>query len=580
MTGFELLLHIVGGVALLLWATRLVRTGILRAFGNRLRRVLGRVIAKRVRAFAIGIGLAALLQSATATALLAMSFAGSGLLQVAPGIALMLGADVGSTLVVQALSFDLSWLSPALLSLGVVLFLSSEKRTVRQVGRIVIGLGLMLLSLKLIVTASEPLRDSPTLQTVIGSLSGDPLMALLVAALVTWLAHSSVAMVLLIMSLAGIGVIPVGLGMVLVLGANVGSSLIPLALTAHGAPLVRRIPLGNLLFRLAAALLVLPFLEPLLPGLAASAAGAARQIANFHTAFNLGLALLFLPGVGLMARLTERLLPEPAATLPEGAGSRPSALDPTALDHPHLALSGAARELLRMADTVETMLRYALNALRHPSKELTAWIGRLDDDVDATHDAIKLYLAELSRRALSEEQSRRVLEMHSFAINLEHIGDIVEKSLLDLVEKKRRTGAEFSEAGWSEIAALHGRLLENMQLAITVFISGDLESARQLVAEKERFRALERQSSRSHLSRLQHGLSESIETSALHLDLLRDLRHINSHLASVAYPILDQYGELRDSRLKQRPRLEGDAARQGERDPTAPAEREQLQPHG
>lgn len=557
MSGFQLLLQIGGGVALLLWAARLVRTGIMRGWGGVLRQRLGRVIEHRGRAFLMGIGLAALLQSATATAILATSFAGSGLLKLAPGLALMLGADVGSTLVVQVLAFDLHWLAPALLIVGVVVFLSSERRLVRQFGRVVLGLGLMLLSLGLIVEASEPLRDSATLQMVIRSLSGDAILALVLAALLTWLAHSSVAIVLLIISLASIRVVPPDLALVLVLGANVGSSLIPLALTGTAGPVARRMPLGNLLYRLVAALIALSLVTPLASWLATLDMPVARQLAHFHTGFNLALALVFLPTVVVMARFLERVLPAPLPPPGEGRSmAPPSSLDEAVLVQPRLALAAASREILRMADRVESMLHQVPDVLDQADKAQMAAIAALDTEVDEMHRAIKLYLARLARGELGEEESRRVQELMAFAINLEHIGDVIEKSILDLAAKKRRTGSSFSDPGWKELMALHEQLLENLRLAITVFMSGDLESARQLMAEKERFRRLEQATSRAHIDRLQSGLADSIETSALHLDLVRDLRHINSHLAAVAYPILDQSGELRDSRMRVRPGAE------------------------
>lgn len=547
MSGHEVLLSIAGGVALLLWATRMVRTGIMRAYGPELRRLIGQTTRTRLSAFSVGLGVAGLLQSSTATALLANTFAARGLLTVMAGLAIMLGADVGSTLVVQVLSFDITWASPALILVGVICFMASSASKVQHIGRILIGVGLLLLSLTLIVGASAPLRGSEVLQSVVRPLAEDPILALLLAAVLTWIAHSSVAVVLLVMSLATSGVVPLELAFALVLGANIGSGIIPMMLTLSAGPISRRIPLGNLLFRVVGAVIALPLI-----GLAAPLVGAlegepARQVANFHTAFNLILAAVFLPLTGFAAGIAARLIPDRED---EEAGEITARyLDYSAVATPAVAMACATREVMRMADLVEIMLRGVIDAFESNDAQQVERLTQMDDDVDALHEAIKLYLTEASRQTLDEQESARCVELITFTTNLEHIGDIIEKNLLELAAKKIRKQLTFSEEGWAELKAMHGRVVQQMQLAMSVFVSRDVEIARRLLSEKEQFRDLEREGSERHLERLRDGQVQSIETSALHLDMLRDLKRIHSHLTSVAYPILETEGALRPSRL-------------------------------
>ncbi len=541
-----LLLNIVGSVALLLWATRMVRTGITRAYGAEIRSVLSRFTRHRMSSFALGVGVAGLLQSSTATVLLLVSFASRGLIAVSAGLALMLGADVGTTLVVQVVSFDISWLSPALILIGVIAFLGSSATYAQHIGRIFIGLGLLLLALQLIVTASEPLRDSAALRAIITPLAEDPILAVLLAALLTWLAHSAVAIVLLIMSFVAVGIVPVTLGFALVLGANIGSGITSMALTVSSSPAARRIPLGNLLFRFCGVIVALPLIGLLAPGLAVLEADAARQIANFHTLFNLALAAVFLPFTSVMARLMERIFQD--SEQPQGP-ARQKYLDPTAIATPTVALACATRELLRMADLVETMLRGVIDALGNSDSTQITRLSKLDDDVDALHEAIKLYLTRVSRSELDEKDSYRCIELIAFTTNLEHIGDIIDNTLLEIAQKKIKDKRTFSKEGWHELTEMHGRVVDQMQLSLSVFVSGDIVMARRLVALKEHFRDLERTGNEQHLDRLRSGKIESIETSALHIDILRDFKRIIAHLTSVAYPILDAEGELRRSRL-------------------------------
>ncbi len=555
--GHEILIDIAGGVALLLWATRMVKTGILRAFGGELRHWLGKALASPPRAFGVGLLVALAVQSATATSLILASFAQQGLVATVGGLLVILGADLGSSLVVQALSFDIHLLSPLLILGGVISFMGWDRPLTKHLGRAAVGLGLLLLSLSLIGHASAALRDSEGLASVLTGLAGDPLLALFLGALLTWAAHSSVAMILLVISLTMAGVMPTVLAFALVLGANVGGALVAVILTLRMNPVARRVPLANLLVKLLVAIVALLFLPLASEQLPLLEADAGRQVANFHTAFNLLVVLVCLPVSGLVARLVERLLPEGSVA---GAGPlQAKHLDEAAIERPAVALAAATREVMRLADVTETMLRQAMDTFEaKDSREIEA-LSRLDDDIDALHEAIKLYLTRLSRQQLSESESRRCFDIIQFTTNLEHIGDIIDKNLLDLAQKKLKNKLTFSADGWRELKAFHGLVLDQLQLAMAVFVSGDPVMARQMIAAKEKFRDLSHASAESHLARLRSGRIESLETSALHLDLLRDLKRINSHLVSVAYPILDAQGELRKSRLRKKPLPEAEA---------------------
>jgi phosphate:Na+ symporter len=546
VAGHTVLLNLLGGIALLLWATRMVRTGVLRAFGERFRRAVAQATSNPLRACLTGIGIASAVQSSSATGLIVVSFAERGLITLAGALAVMLGADVGSTLVVQALSFDLSALVPVILIAGVTAFMAFESTTVQQWGRILIGLALMILSLKMVVAASGELRGSAVLALVLNRLADDPILAVIVGAGLTWLFHSSVAMVLLVISLASAAMIPPVLGMALVLGANIGSGLIPIGLSLKAPPATQRVLFGNFAFRLAGAAVVLLLLSVFAGRIAAVESDPARQIANFHTLFNLALALVFLPFVGASARLLARLLPDKTATREPTIEH----LDDTLLDRPSIALGSATREVMRLADMVEIMLRETILAFGDDGEKRRQAVKRLDDPVDRLQEEIKLYLTRLTRNPLSEEDSRRAFDLILFTTNLEHIGDIIDKSLLELAAKKSRLRLAFSPEGWAEITALHARVVDQMRLAMTVFVTRDIRMARELVLEKDNIRLAERDATESHLRRLREGTIASIETSALHLDILRDLKRINAHITSVAYPILEASGELRESRLR------------------------------
>jgi phosphate:Na+ symporter len=551
MTTLLVLIHLAGAVTLLLWAVRMVRTGVERAYGPALERTLKGARGGRFKPVLLGGVVAMVLQSATAVGVLAAGFAASGLLAAGPALALLLGADLGSALVVQVLSLDLRWLMPILLVTGGWMFMKGTKREVKQTGRILMGIALVLVSLKLIGEATEPLREAKALPAVVSYLSGDLITCFLLGAGFAWLVHSSIAAVLLIASMAAQLVLPVEPAVAIVLGANLGGALIPVGLTRAAVPAARRVPLGNLVFRGAGAvlaLLLVIFVE--LPfGLVFDAP--AQQVVMAHVVFNLAVVVLFLPLTGPIEPLLHMVMPDAAAPVERSdlLSARVSLLDRSVLHTPRLALASAARELLRTSEIVEIMLRPVMDLFETGSKQQIKELRRLDKEVNKAHADVKLYLVELNRGAMEAADARRSMELANFSINLEHVGDVIAKNLLKLVEEKRSKKLTFSPEGWRELTEQHAKVMANLQLALNVLISGDHDSARDLVSEKERMRDLELRSQELHLKRLQSGSVQSIETSEIHLETIRALRQINSLFASVAYPILAESGDLLGSRL-------------------------------
>ena len=540
--GSLVLLDLMGGVALLLWGLHMVLTGVLRAFGPNLRRFLDKALRNRFTAFVAGLGLTALLQSSTATGLMTTSLAADGLVSLVPALAIMLGANVGTTLIVQVLSFNISAIAPLFFVVGVITFRAGGQSLTRALGRIAIGLGLTLLALHILIDTLAPAEQAPLASALLASVTHDPVLCIVIAAALTWAAHSSVAVVLLVMSLAYSHFVSAEAAIALVLGANFGSAINPLIEGGiHGNPASRRLPLGNLINRLVGILIVLPFLPALARELSMFQPDAAKMTAEFHLLFNVALAAIFIGLLDPIAALLVRVLPERKQT--EDA-SVPRYLDEAALETPPLALANAARETLRMGDTVEVMLRDVMAALMNNDRALVSKVSRLDNVVDRLNEAIKLYITKLTRDALDEREGRRAMEIVSFTINLEHIGDIIDKNLCELATKKIKRGYQFSPEGSAELTAFHKRVCEGLQAAFGIFMNSDVDAARKLLREKAELRKAEIEAADRHFERLREGRPESLETTSLHLDALADLKRIYSHICSVAYPVLEAAGEL------------------------------------
>jgi phosphate:Na+ symporter len=552
--GTMVLLDLMGGVALLLWGLHMVHSGILRAFGPDLRLLLAQALNNRFSAFAAGLGLTALLQSSTVTALITTSFTSEGLVSLVPALAIMLGANVGTTLIVQVLSFNIAAIAPVLFIIGLVAFRSGPRSRLKDMGRVSIGLGLMLLALHILLDTLAPAENAPGVRVLMDAITGDPVLCIVFSALVTWLVHSSVASVLLVMSLAYAHFISPYAALALVLGANLGSAINPIFEGARrDNPASYRLPLGNLANRLVGVVLVGPFLHPIADYLQSWQTDLAKATALFHIAFNTATAVLFIGLLDSMARVLETLLPK---RIQETDPSRPRYLDESALATPSLALADAAREALHMGDHVEIMLRKVMAAMMTNDRELVEQVSRMDNSVDCLDEAIKLYVTKLTRGSLDDREGRRAMEIVSFTINLEHIGDIIDKNLSELATKKIKRRFQFSPEGAEELSAFHKRTMDSLRIAFSIFMSGDPNEARKLLVEKAALRNIELAATERHLDRLREGRPETIETTSLHLDVLRDLRRIHSHICSVAYPVLDAVGELAVGRFAERSSIE------------------------
>ncbi|MDG2539957.1 Na/Pi cotransporter family protein [Dyella jiangningensis] len=545
MKGTFALLDIAGYVALLLWGTHMVTSGVLRGYGSALRRWMGRYLGHRSAALGFGVCVTAILQSSTATGLMATSFAASGFLGLAPGLSVMLGANVGTTLIVQVMSFDISIVAPVLVLIGFVIHRRTDDVSYENLGRVSIGLGLMLLALHLLVGAMAPVENAQVLRAILQSLASEPVLAMVVAALLTWACHSSVAVVLLIVSLANAGVVNAPGALALVLGANLGST-IPALMEAH-TPVARRLPMGNLLVRAVGCVACLPLLPWLAHALAALGDSPARIVVNFHTAFNLSLALVFIGPVDSLARLLVRLLPEPPKPNDPGV---PLYLDEGALDSANVALANAVRESMRMADMVEGMLQGLVKVFGKDDRASAAAIGRADQWLDRLGVAIRDYLADLGGEALNEEDGERSQEILAFVINLEHIGDITANNLMEFAAKKAQNGQEFTAEDIQDLAAMHAQVMESLRLGLTVFLRGDLRAAQQLVARKEVLWRLENEASERHIKALRER-RDGGGGADIYLRIVRDLKRIHSHLAALAYLPLERAGLLQDRLVRE-----------------------------
>lgn len=549
MRELQVLVAFGGFVALLLWGVHMVQTGVQRAFGKALGLWMGRAMGSPPRAFGTGLLITAAIQSSTATGLMITGFALDGLVPLVPGLAAMLGANVGTTLIVQALSFDPTALAPGLVLVGVWMFRHYEPGRARDLGRALVGLGLLLLALHELVTLFEPLQNAPLLGGALLALADAPVIALAASAALTWASHSSVAVVVLIMSLAHHDLVPPELAYALVLGANLGTAINPvLEGGGEGNPAARRLPIGNLGTRAAGCLLglaLLPWAGPIMAALG----DAAHAVANFHLLFNLVVAACFMPALEPYARLLQRLLP---ARADPHDPARPQYLDESAREVPSVALGQAAREALRLTDLLRESLRLTEQALLRDDPRATSQARYLNGAISQLDRSVTAYLATQDQESLSADDAQYLKSILTFSMNVAHAADVSGMGLLGHAGRLHKKHWELDPEQQAELADVLERLQRNLRQAAAVFVSGDRAAARALAFEKEHFRALEARAAERHLDRIKTGRIDAADIGAFYLEILRDAGGVNACLVNAAaYPVLDRHGELRPNRLRE-----------------------------
>ncbi len=540
-----LLLNLAAAVALLLWSVRLVRTGIERGFSGALRTGVRRASERSTTAAASGVVAALMMQSSTAVAMLVAGFVAASTLPTVSGLIVILGADLGSSLVARILVSPISAITPVLFILGAGLFLKGRSRRIKQAGRVAMGIALVLTSLTMIRVATAPLQDSPVVGLIITYLSEDLISAFVIGAVLAWAMHSSVATVLMVVTLAGEGLLQAPVAAALVLGANLGGAAIPVLLTTSAAHAARQVMFGNLLLRGGGSVFALLALMIWTDAVGFLGGTAAAQAINLHVLFNAVLLLLCVPLTGMALTAVSLAFPEATTAKPR----RISALDESAMNDPERALACAAREVLVMGEQVHAMLAPALGLFRNWDDDVLDQMREREDEIDRMHFEVKLYIARLQEGLLTEEQARRAMDIATIANNLEDAGDQIWVNLSEMARRMHKDGLSFSDAGWRELSDFHDQVLSNVQLGLNVLMTGDADSAVQLVEEKDRAREAEQRLQAHHLDRLRHGNTASIETSNQHQETIRALKHINTAFAYVAYPIAEETGAMLSSRL-------------------------------
>ncbi|GMR04965.1 MAG: Na/Pi cotransporter family protein [Thermodesulfobacteriota bacterium] len=525
-----------GGVMLMLYGIRLAGEGLQKSAGGKLKSFLLKATSNRFKSLGVGAVITGLLQSSSATTVMLVGFVGAGLIGLNETMGIILGADIGTTLTVQIIAFKVYDYAPLLVGVGILMvFLSKGGRT-KDAGLAVLGFGFVFYALKILIATFEPVSQNPLLRDALLGVSSDPLAGIIISALLTAIFQSSAATLGLAITAAHTGLLSLDAAMPIVLGANIGTCATALLASVNATVDAKRVAMAHVIFKIFGVIIVLPFLGTFtrLTGLTASELP--RQVANAHTLFNIGIAVLFLPFTVPFTNLVKKLVPERAVK----GRFAPNYLDPMVLTSPTLALAQSSRECIRQSDIVRDMLRNAIAAFETEDMRYIEKIEKKDDYIDILDREIKLYLTKVSRAGLNDGQARREIEIILFSDTMENIGDVIDKNLMEMARKRLRKHLTFSKEGLEEIKLFHSKVVENFELGVAAFTESDYSLAKKLADRKQALSEMERELRDAHIKRLHAGLRETVETISIHLDILANLKRINSYITNIAYPILER----------------------------------------
>ncbi|MGC8927507.1 MAG: Na/Pi cotransporter family protein [Myxococcota bacterium] len=533
----EIIINFSGGLAIFLLGLNFLKEAIQHFAGERLRLVIQQFTSNRFFGMFWGAIFTVVLQSSTAMTVMLVGLTQSGLISLTQAMPILLGADIGTTLTVQLISFRLDKFSLLLVAIGFGLFFFGRRYRNKFVGQLILGFGLIFYGIKVLIDCSEPLQSSELFSVILKYFGENQLICLLFSTIITGLIHSSAATLGIVISLAISGNMTLEVAIPFIYGANIGTCFTALLAGIGSDANGKRTAVAHTLFKVLGVLIFYPFTSYFAELIKQTDTDVARQIANAHTIFNVTIAFLLLPFSTIFANLLKRFF-----TKSENAQEqfRPKYLDRSALITPALALGYASREIMRMCSIVESMLRDTLKVFLEHDMDLLEDIQKRDNKVDILEREIKFYIVNIDKSFFTREQTRMEFDLISFISDLENIGDLINRTILEMARKMIKMGYHFSEDGKRELLEFHRDVMEGFRLSITAFDTDSEELARQAIRHKEILSEKEREFKEAHIERLHKGLKESLNTSSIHLELLSHLRRANSIATRIAYAIIER----------------------------------------
>ncbi len=526
-------MQLLGGLALFLYGMSLMASGMQKAAGDRLRKILEFLTSKPIVAVLTGAVATMLVQSSSATTVMVVGFVNAGLMTLKQAVGTILGANIGTTITAQIVSFKVSSLVYPALTIGGLLSMLNSRRLYRYIGQAILGFGILFLGMNVMSQSMEPLRQNQFFIDLMVSFGRTPMLGVLIGALFTAIIQSSSATTGIVIAMTMQGILSLPAALAITLGSNIGTCVTALLASIGTGLSARRAAVAHLLFNVAGVIIALFFFQPFTNLILLTGVSITRQTANAHTLFNIINTILFLPFINQFVAVVSRLVPGEEAVIEMG----PKYLDKHLLLTPDIALSGVRQECLRMAALAREMLSDAMQFLVNEDKKIVQHVQQKEDLVDALEKETTVYLAELSQHSLTQEQSQEMSALMHVVNDLERIGDHAQ-NIIQLAEEKSENRLPFSEQAIEELQEMYEKVDEMLSLSITAFEKNDLLLAGEVVDQDDVVDNLEQSLRQSHISRINEQICFP-PSGVVFLDIISNLERIADHVTNFAQSVLE-----------------------------------------
>ncbi len=528
----ELVFGIFGGLGLFIYGIHLMGDGLQRVAGDRFRNVLKALTSHPIKGVLVGAGITALIQSSSATTVMVVGFVNAGLMTFVQSLGVIFGANIGTTITAQIIAFKLTNYALPIIGIGMVLNIFAKKRFWKFLGLFLLGFGILFLGLNIMTSVVKPFADNPAVINAFVSINNRVLYGVLIGAAITALIQSSSVTVGIILSLVSIGLIDIDGAIPIILGANIGTCITVMLASIGTSISARRAAIAHLLYNVIGAILFLIVLKPFTALITHTSSSIIRQCANAHTIMKIIEACVFLPFIGLFARLIEKIVPGKAIMIETG----PKYLEKHLINTPVFALDAATKEIVVMADHAKEMVIEAADGFINLDEKALKDLPKREEALDSLQEAITDYLMSLTQRDLSEEESRRIPALLHSVNDIERIGDHSE-NLMELAIRRIEGNLPFSKEAIDEIKLMLGKIDGMLDGAIKALTTNSVEDAKKVLLIEDEVDDLTERLRQNHIDRLGKRVC-NVRSGIVFLDIISNLEKIGDHITNVAQAVM------------------------------------------
>ncbi|MCC0629625.1 MULTISPECIES: Na/Pi cotransporter family protein [unclassified Clostridioides] len=534
----NIIISLMGGLGLFLYGMNLMGEGLQKSAGTKLKKIIKLLTSNLFMGVLVGTGVTAVIQSSSATTVMVVGFVNAGIMTLKQAIGVIMGANIGTTVTAQLVSFDLTGMAPVALGVGIILYLFGNKPRIKNIAEILIGFGILFTGMDFMKMAVEPLRDYQGFTDLLVTFGRYPLLGLLLGFGITAIIQSSSASMGMLVALAAEGLVPLSAALPILYGQNIGTCVTSLLSSIGANKNARRAAMMHLIFNVLGTVIFLIFLNKPVVSLVTSwdPSNVARQIANTHTLFNIISVLILLPFTNLIIKLAIKLVPDKVGDIDEDETKTIKYIDDRMIETPSIALANTIKEALRMGEKAKESLNASMEALVEHSAEKIDKTYRRERLINDLQKAILNYLLKLSKAPLDDDSREVVDTLFNTVNDIERIGDHA-KNIAELSQVAIDSNISFSEEGQSELDVMYNRVVSAYTYALESMRSDNIDLACKVIKIEEQVDIMEKSCRANHMYRLNNNLC-SIENGVIYLDVISNLERISDHAVNIAQQVI------------------------------------------